>query len=504
MCRTTLLAKSWLGVLGALLAACAAESTAPLAPSGAVPEEIVLLGNLQVGAAGEALGERIGVRVLDSGGVALAGVEVVFEVTAGGGSVDVGRVLTDTLGEARTTWTLGTVARTSNSVVPTVSGFPGTAPLIQAVAEPGPVTRLEAVSGDGQPGMAGVELAMPLVLRALDRHGNAIRDPVVTWSTAGGNGFVVQDPRRTAGTGAVVWTPGTAIGVQRAVAVLPGGPADSLVFTANITPVVSAYDVALLFVTPVSAAQAAAFDSAAARWGRVIVGDLPAVTLSLNTADCSAGSVQLDQTVDDVLILVQVDSLDGPGGLVGTGFPCVTRSGGVLTTVGVAILDSADVASLDLLGSLRAAALQAVGLALGFGGAPWLAAAPPTVMDTGLFSYGYVGARGLAQLNTFQGWTLPYFYLDFPESGGNYFWWPAALVPGELMTAAAPASGSRLTALTIASFADLGYTVSYASADPFFAAGGAAGSNVPSSRRLVSRPPIGPRAKDAAVRSGIR
>jgi hypothetical protein len=158
----------------------------------------------------------------------MEGVVVEFAVTSGGGSLDGSRATTDALGEAWTTWILGTVVRISNTVVPAVSGFPGTLPIIQAVAMAGPAVRLEVVSGDAQTGMASVELPVPLVARALDSYGNVVTGDAIMWSVAGSNGVLLPVVSSTSGTSSVAWITGSTSGVQRAAALLPAAPLDTL------------------------------------------------------------------------------------------------------------------------------------------------------------------------------------------------------------------------------------------------------------------------------------
>src|SRR5688572_15397596 len=72
----------------------------------------VSAGNNQVGAAGAALAESLAVIALDVSGAPLAGVNVTFAGTAGGGSVSPGSRMTDAAGLAKTRFTLGPNAGT--------------------------------------------------------------------------------------------------------------------------------------------------------------------------------------------------------------------------------------------------------------------------------------------------------------------------------------------------------------------------------------------------------
>lgn len=74
--------------------------------AGAAKAELVSEDTVQ-GIAGRALAEPLEVRVLDDVGAPVAGVEVGWSVTAGGGSVEPASVLTDADGTARGIWSLG-------------------------------------------------------------------------------------------------------------------------------------------------------------------------------------------------------------------------------------------------------------------------------------------------------------------------------------------------------------------------------------------------------------
>jgi hypothetical protein len=67
-------------------------------------------GDGQVGTAGQALPLNVAVVVTDRYGNALAGVQVVWTILAGGGSLGADTVLTDETGGAATQWTLGASA----------------------------------------------------------------------------------------------------------------------------------------------------------------------------------------------------------------------------------------------------------------------------------------------------------------------------------------------------------------------------------------------------------
>ena len=70
----------------------------------------VVSGDDQSATVGQALGEAVVTRAEDAGGAVVAGANLEFAVSSGGGAVGDSTVATDAQGLASTTWTLGTVA----------------------------------------------------------------------------------------------------------------------------------------------------------------------------------------------------------------------------------------------------------------------------------------------------------------------------------------------------------------------------------------------------------
>src|SRR5918996_1274162 len=86
----------------------------------------VISGNGQTGAVGRALPQPLVVAVQDQYLNGVPDVAVTWAVAADGGSVSSGSVATDSTGQASVTWTLGTVAGTTNhTVAAAVSGVTG-------------------------------------------------------------------------------------------------------------------------------------------------------------------------------------------------------------------------------------------------------------------------------------------------------------------------------------------------------------------------------------------
>ncbi len=132
---------------------------------------VVLLSTATTGEAGDTLREPLAVRVTDTLGSALADVAVTWSAQDGG-ALGALAPRTDSLGEARATWTLGAKAgrqRARIQVGPARVLSPITA---IAMATPGQAIAATVKSGDRQLGTVGTALKLPVVLRVLDRHGN--------------------------------------------------------------------------------------------------------------------------------------------------------------------------------------------------------------------------------------------------------------------------------------------------------------------------------------------
>lgn len=244
-------------------------------------------------------------------------------------------------------------------------------------------------------------------------------------------------------------------------------------FTASATPIVSQYNVDLQFLTPMSPAQTAAFTAAAARWSGIIVGDLPADQVVAAPGDCFDNSPAQDQIVDDVLIFASVDSIDGPGGILGGASPCWIRDVGSLTLVGGMVFDSADMVQLENLGILQAVITHEMGHVLGIG-TLWAYMDPSLLVNGGTVNPYFNGANGVFRFGMDGGGTYPGIPVPVENQGGPGTadgHWRESVMGSELMTGYISLVSNPLSTITIGSLADMAYTVSYANADPYTVSG---------------------------------
>jgi adhesin/invasin len=203
------------------------------------------------GRVGDTLREPVVVRVTDSVGRALADLPVAWSAVEGG-AFTVHTLRTDSLGEARATWKLGTKAGRQRARVQVGNARTIPAVGLVAAAEPGPAVAVRAVSGDRQTGSVGQPLPQAIVLRATDRHENPVASAVLRLLPAAGRSADSELSTDSTGRAKVVWTLGRTAGLQRLTARLQGDTAETEI-TAVARP---GKPVKLAFVNPPESAKA--------------------------------------------------------------------------------------------------------------------------------------------------------------------------------------------------------------------------------------------------------
>lgn len=403
------------------------------------------------------------VQVADQFGNPLAGIEVRFAVAQGGGSVNTAPRLTDAAGITRPSgWRLGTTVGL-NTLTATVTGLPPVTLHAEARAD-APVT-IRIADGQGQTGGVNRDLPVDPSVKVEDQYGNAAVGLVrFTIQGGGGSGGGEVNSDATTGLASVRWRLGPSPGPNSLRATLvPTGAA--VTFTATAMAVTSSFDIELQFLGTVTADQRAAFDAAVARWRDIILGDLSALQLNAPAGDCFESQPALNRPVDDVLILVEIAAIDGPGGVLGSAGPCVLRSGSLLPAMGAMRFDQADVVAMQQSGEFGDVILHEMAHVFGLG-TIWQArglltgTSGPDPRFTGLAArQGYVAVGGPG------GTTVPV------EAGGGagtaLAHWRESVFRTELMTGFIGGPPNPLSRVTIGSLQDLGYVVDYGTADPF-------------------------------------
>jgi len=415
---------------------------------------------------------RVVVRDAFNNGV--AGVNVQFTVSAGGGSVTGPATVTDGIGNASVgSWTLGG-SPGSNTLTAT---FPGTAlPPVVFSASAAATGSLTVAGGNNQGAMAGTAVPTAPSVRVRDAGGIPIAGLTVTFAVTAGGGTVgnataTSDANGVASAGS--WTLGAAtVNTLRAtVAGVTAAPVDFRGVGCEGGGG-AGYALTLCYTTTMSTSQRDVFRAAAARWATVITGDLPNVTGTMPGGSCSPGQPTLTMTYDDLVIFAGVENIDGPGGVLGSAGPCFIRGTNGLPLGGVMRFDAADVANLEAGGGLSSVILHEMGHVLGIG-TFWSRLGllqNPSTASASVDTW-FSGANGIAGFNSIGGATYTGGQkVPVENTGGAGTMnghWRESVLANELMTGFLDNGSNPMSLLTVRSLTDMGYTVDIGAADAF-------------------------------------
>jgi Leishmanolysin len=346
-------------------------------------------------------------------------------------------------------------------------------------AEPGPGTGTPATitptGGTDLSGFFGNYLVDVPEVTVADAGGDPVSGVQVVFQAEGG-GQLTGTPVETDDQGRASptsWRLGSA-GAQTVTATVTGlTPA---VFTATaVPPSASTFSIEVRYLagTVLSTAQRAAFDSAAARWSQIILRGGSPYLIYEHVEGC--GDLR-GETVEGVVIFAALRMRDGPGGVVAASGPCILRDEGYLPAQGYMELDMDDLAILEEHNLLGSVVLHEMAHVLGFGtiwnfnprsGSSSNAFLLGSKTDDPTFSgpaaraafYGALGSAG------YSGTPVPVEATG--GSGTALSHWRESSFDTELMTGWLDAGTNPLSAVTVAQFRDLGYTVNDALADSY-------------------------------------
>jgi len=178
------------------------------------------------------LAESLAVIVRDQGGAALAGVNVTFAVTAGGGSVSPASRQTNASGIAKTRFTLGPHAGTQT--VNATAGSLAPAPFSAVSQINGAVNIANSTTGPLTDTVGAIK-AESLTVLVTDQTTAPIQGVAVTWGSIGGAVSAISVPTNALGQSKVRFTYGTAAGNQTATATATGLVGSPVTITLNAT-----------------------------------------------------------------------------------------------------------------------------------------------------------------------------------------------------------------------------------------------------------------------------
>jgi hypothetical protein len=433
-------------------------------------------GDNQIDTVSGTLPTAITVQVTDTTAHPISQIVVAFAVTSGGGHVSSTADTTDATGRASVQWTLGSSVgpnvMTATAAV-AIPGNPATFTASGVLAGSSPSVAVN--NGNGQHGLIGAPLNFPPSVVVVDGAGTPIAGKQVTFAVSGGGGVVsggtaVTDANGIATVGS--WTVGAGANALSATVVDTGTVVGNPVtFSATGDP--QAYHIDVRFITTMTPTQQAAFTTAAAKWESIIFGDVPDIQVSgVPPGACGTGSPAVNEIVDDIVIFAIIDSIDGPGKILGQAGPCFVRNFKHFPVLGVMQFDSADVATLIAGGSFGLVIEHEMGHVLGYG-TIWQVdglLANPSGCDTTIDAH-FTGSQALAAFDRVGGTNyvasakVPVENKGGPGTCDAH--WRESVFKNELMTGFLNLGSNPLSLETIGSLGDLGYLVTYSAADPY-------------------------------------
>jgi hypothetical protein len=390
-----------------------------------------------------------------------------------------GNVLT----ESTVTWTssdAGVVTVSSTGLVTAqssgsaqVTATAGAATAVVEVVVAQTPTQMQKISGDGETAVAGQAVPNPPAVQVQDANNNPVSGVAVTFALVSGRGAITESSAITDNNGIArlgSWRLGSkGANVLQATAQGTGISGSPAVFTAVGT---SLFNITLRFLGSSTPSQQQAFANAQARWESLVIGDLSNVQLEAAAGECGSNSPAMNEAVDDLVILVTLEPIDGPGDVLGSAGPCFVRTSGDLSVLGAMIFDSEDLEDIEAEGLLQDLILHEMGHVLGFGSLWDLQGllADPSLPPTNGIDPHFTGPQAIGVFNSLGGSTYTGNKVPVENIGGEGTadgHWRESVFANELMTGFVDAGQNPLSNVTVASLADQGYAVNMVGADPY-------------------------------------
>ena len=332
-------------------------------------------------------------------------------------------------------------------------------PVAAAAAE------ISASTSTEQAATVGTQVPVAPAVVVKDANGSALAGVSVTFAVTAGGGSVQDAVATTNAQGVATagrWTLGGTAGSNRVEARI--GALAPVVFTANATPVRPPYAIDIRYIAPLSARHQQSVERAVARWQSVITKDLLDIPVNAPVGSCFAEQPTLNETVDDIVIFVEFVDIDGAGKILGQAGPCYVRSDNSLPVVGHLKLDAADLVMMERNNTIDDVVLHEIGHVLGIG-TMW--STRSLVTGAGTADPRFTGGWALGAYRAMGGLD-PWVAVENTGSEGTRDGhWRESVFGNELMTGYISASSNPMSAMTIASLADLGYGTNPGAASTF-------------------------------------
>ena len=439
-----------------------AQTTATaLRPEEAVATVRIVSGDQQSGFPGERLSAPVVVEALDAAGDPVPNAEVSFTPASGHGRADPASAATTAQGRAQTHWTLGDGLGTQRLAVATGRVSVDAA----ATARRRPVNTPPEASA-AIPTLV-LQVGGPTVEVLGGSHFSDADDDALQYSATSSDDRTV----RASVQGDRIAIQPVSRGTVRLVVTAAdpsGATASQAVWAAVLpTPSNSSYDIDLLDFSGSAHRLPQAALAADKRWEEIVVGDIGNIAFSGQTYDACRQRFAVAAELDDLVVFVYVTDIDGQGNTLARAGPCLWRRNSNLPAFGFIEFDAADLGS----SSLDVIALHEVGHVLGIG-TLWSVFGflqnPSSESDPEADTH-FTGPAARAAFDAAggtgytSGAKVP---VESNNHAGNNSHWRNEVFRPELMGPYLYGdSSSPLSAVTIQSLADLGYSVDASQAD---------------------------------------
>lgn len=205
------------------------------------------------------------------------------------------------------------------------------------------------------------------------------------------------------------------------------------------------------FNTPLSDERRDVFIQSAERWDAIIDTSFSPVTVN-------------GRQLDGIFINASIEAIDGPAGVLGQAGPTVLRPGNELPVEGIMQFDTADVERLEAEGSFEDVVLHEMAHVLGFG-TLWGRAG--LVEASGTNDPRFTGVAATGEYTTLGGTSDAVPIANTGGAGTREGHWRELIFGDELLTGFLSGAQRPISRLSVASFADLGYSVDITAADDY-------------------------------------